>query len=92
VYEEGAVGDEVEDLHALLSYVKAAEPGLQAVASGAIASDYQRSRVERVCARLGLVSLAYLWHQPQARLLRDMVGTGRGGLEEAVVEPAPPGE
>lgn len=31
-------------------------------------ADYQRTRVERVCARLGLVSLAYLWHQPQVRL------------------------
>lgn len=45
-------------------------PGVQAVASGAIASDYQRLRVEHVCSRLGLVSLAYLWHQPQALLLR----------------------
>lgn len=24
----------------------------------------------QVCSRLGLVSLAYLWHQPQALLLR----------------------
>lgn len=45
-------------------------PGLQAVSSGAIASDYQRIRVENVCSRLGLVSLAYLWHQPQGPLLR----------------------
>lgn len=49
-------------------------PPTQAVASGAIASDYQRTRVERVCARLGLVSLAYLWQQPQAPLLQRMVG------------------
>ena len=41
--------------------------GLQGVASGAIASDYQRLRVEAVCGRLGLTSLSYLWHQPQAR-------------------------
>eukprot|EP00887_Chlorella_sp_A99_P006590 scaffold3.g6590.t1 len=72
VYEDTA-GDEVEDLHALLAYVQARHPGVQAVASGAIASDYQRTRVERVCARLGLVSLAYLWHRPQAALLRAMV-------------------
>ena len=30
----------------------------------------------QVCARLGLVSLAYLWRQPQARLLRDMWQAG----------------
>lgn len=54
----------------LLAYAKQQMPGIQAVASGAIASDYQRLRVENVCARLGLVSLAYLWHQPQDQLLQ----------------------
>lgn len=63
-------GDEVEDLYLLLAYVKECIPGVQAVASGAIASDYQRLRVENVCSRLNLVSLAYLWHQPQRLLLR----------------------
>ncbi|PRW59519.1 diphthine--ammonia ligase isoform X1 [Chlorella sorokiniana] len=72
VYED-TQGDEVEDLAALLAYIKQQHPEVTAVASGAIASDYQRTRVERVCARLGLVSLAYLWHQPQAALLRRMI-------------------
>lgn len=72
VYEE-TENDEVEDLYELLAYVKQCIPDVQAVSSGAIASDYQRTRVERVCARLGLVSLAYLWHQPQEVLLHKMV-------------------
>jgi diphthine-ammonia ligase len=63
-------GDEVEDLYQLLAFAKRRMPGIQAVASGAIASDYQRLRVEHVCARLGLVSLAYMWHQPQDELLQ----------------------
>jgi diphthamide synthase (EF-2-diphthine--ammonia ligase) len=66
-------GDEVEDLYCLLAYVRDALPGVGAVASGAIASDFQRLRVEHVCARLGMVSLSYLWHQPQRRLLRYVV-------------------
>lgn len=49
---------------------QARHPEIEAVASGAIASDYQRLRVEDVCARLGLVSLGYLWHRPQEELLR----------------------
>lgn len=69
-------GDEVEDLHVLLAAVKDAVPQLAAVCSGAIASDYQRVRVESVAARLNLVSLAYLWHQPQHALLRGMVACG----------------
>ena len=70
---EDTEGDEVEDLHSLLAFIKQQLPEVQAVASGAIASDYQRTRVERVCGRLGLVSLAYLWQQPQAPLLQRMV-------------------
>ncbi|KAF5836978.1 hypothetical protein DUNSADRAFT_5000 [Dunaliella salina] len=66
-------GDEVEDLSLLLAYVKATLPCISAVSSGAIASDYQRLRVEHVCARLGLVSLAYMWHMPQRTLLRGMI-------------------
>lgn len=53
--------DEVEDLYALLVKVKEAFPDVQAVASGAIFSHYQRLRVENVCQRLGFASLAYLW-------------------------------
>lgn len=30
----------------------------------------------KVCARLGLTSLAYMWHQPQASLLTNMVEEG----------------
>lgn len=63
-------GDEVEDLHRLLAYVKDQLPEVTGVSSGAIASDYQRLRVEHVCGRLGLVSLAYMWHQPQAQLMQ----------------------
>ncbi|KAG7669670.1 hypothetical protein Ndes2437B_g05856 [Nannochloris sp. 'desiccata'] len=74
VYEDTA-GDEVEDLAALISYIKTEIPDIGAVSSGAIASDYQRTRVERVCSRLGLVSLAYLWHQPQDPLLQRMIDT-----------------
>jgi hypothetical protein len=41
-------GDEVEDLLQLLAWARQRHPQLQAVSSGAIASDYQRLRVEHV--------------------------------------------
>lgn len=66
-------GDEVEDMFILLNEVKKQIPSITAVSSGAIASDYQRLRVESVCSRLGLVSLAYLWKQDQSLLLQEMV-------------------
>ncbi|XP_039022361.1 diphthine--ammonia ligase-like [Hibiscus syriacus] len=66
-------GDEVEDMFILLNEVKKQIPSVTAVSSGAIASDYQRLRVESVCSRLGLVSLAYLWKQDQSLLLQEMI-------------------
>ncbi|KAE8738160.1 hypothetical protein FOCC_FOCC016358 [Frankliniella occidentalis] len=64
--------DEVEDLYDLLTRVKN-EVNIEAVAVGAILSDYQRIRVENVCVRLGLVSLAYLWRRDQGELLQEMI-------------------
>lgn len=69
-------GDEVEDLFALLNYAKKRFPDARGVCSGAIASDYQRTRVENVCSRLGLTSLAYLWRRPQTELLGGMIAAG----------------
>ncbi|XP_058062679.1 uncharacterized protein LOC131212718 [Anopheles bellator] len=64
--------DEVEDLYELLAMVQR-EQHIEAVAVGAILSDYQRVRVENVCARLNLVSLAYLWRRDQTELLQEMI-------------------
>ncbi len=75
-YDRRIEGDEVEDLHALLSRVRAEHPEVDAVCCGAVLSNYQRARVECVCTRLGLASLAYLWQRDQSELLAEMVGAG----------------
>ncbi|ETV91095.1 hypothetical protein, variant [Aphanomyces invadans] len=66
-------GDEVEDLLLLLQQVQQKFPDVDAVSSGAIFSNYQRTRVEHVCARLNLTSLAYLWRRDQADLMHEMI-------------------
>ncbi|XP_073783314.1 diphthine--ammonia ligase isoform X2 [Danio rerio] len=68
-------GDEVEDLYQLLKHVKE-EMHVDGVSVGAILSDYQRVRVENVCARLQLQPLAYLWRRDQAALLSEMISSG----------------
>ncbi|KAF9439359.1 ATP binding domain 4 [Entomortierella beljakovae] len=68
--------DETEDLFELLQTVKAAHPDLEAVSVGAILSNYQRIRVENVCGRLGLMTLAYLWQRDQEELLNEMAQSG----------------
>jgi len=68
--------DEIEDLHRLLEFIQKKHPGASGVCSGAILSTYQRTRVENVCERLGLVSLSYLWQRPQHLLLDEMASVG----------------
>jgi len=43
---------------------------------GAIASDYQWSRFNEICDRLGRPLFAPLWRKDQVMLLEDMVGAG----------------
>ncbi|KAK8049779.1 hypothetical protein PG994_011509 [Apiospora phragmitis] len=56
--------DETESLIPLLLSVITAHPEANAVCTGAILSTYQRTRVESVALRLGLIPLGYLWQYP----------------------------
>lgn len=56
--------DETESLVPLLRRIMRAHPDANAVSAGAILSTYQRTRIENVAARLGLVPLAWLWQYP----------------------------
>ncbi len=49
---------------------------IDGVISGAIASEYQRTRIEKICDELGIKSFTPLWHKNQALLLRDQVNAG----------------
>lgn len=73
-------GDEVEDLTALVAEARAAFPAARALCSGAIASLYQKNRVESVCARAGLEPLAPLWGRAPEPLLREMLDWGLRAL------------
>ncbi|KAH8164816.1 hypothetical protein CIB48_g3430 [Xylaria polymorpha] len=53
--------DETESLVPLLRTILKAHPEANALCTGAILSTYQRTRVESVALRLGLVPLSYLW-------------------------------
>lgn len=63
-------GDEVEALYRLLKAIKEEFPDVKGVTSGAILSNYQRHRVEFVCQRLGLQSIAFLWHRDANEVLQ----------------------
>ncbi len=49
---------ELKDLEAVLREIK---PDIEGIVSGALASRYQKSRIDDICQKLGLKSLAPLW-------------------------------
>ncbi|MBI4162515.1 MAG: diphthine--ammonia ligase, partial [Candidatus Aenigmarchaeota archaeon] len=55
---KGVKEEELVDLKLLLEKVKEKVDG---ITTGAIASSYQKSRVDKICQELGLHSLAPLW-------------------------------
>jgi len=67
------------------------QKGIEAVVSGAIASQYQKKRIDIICKELSLESIAPLWEKNQLELLKEMisqdfeivvVGVAAAGLDE----------
>jgi len=75
VATKGVKEEEVEDLaNGLRNLV--GELGVEGIVSGAVASEYQRTRLDNICDKLGLRSFAPLWHKKQEQLVRDEVDAG----------------
>lgn len=73
---------EEEDFRAGLE--KCREEGIEAMVSGAIASEYQKTRIEHICTDLGLVSFTPLWRKDQAGVLRKIMEAGMTALVVSV--------
>ena len=71
----GEPEEELADMEALL--VRAQRKyGITGVVTGALASVYQATRVQRTCADLGLWCFNPLWQQPQLELLEVLLTDG----------------
>ena len=62
---------ELDDLKKALSNIE-----VEGVVSGAIASNYQKSRIDEICIELGFEHVAPLWGRSSLELLREMVLRG----------------
>ena len=49
---------------------------VEGVCSGALFSNYQRERIERICEDLGLRSFSPLWHMPQQEYIEKLEAEG----------------
>ena len=65
---------ELKDLSERLEQMKSS--GIEGIVSGAITSEYQRTRLDNMCESLGLRSFAPLWHKNQQQLVREQIESG----------------
>jgi len=64
----GVKEEEVEDLKRLVGKLD-----VDGLVSGAIASEYQKTRVDKICAQLGLQCITPLWHVDPLEILRKIL-------------------
>lgn len=62
---------ELTDLKAVLADLKS--KGVDAVFSGALASSYQKSRIDKICQELSLKSVAPLWHVDPHSYMEEII-------------------
>ena len=67
----GVKEEELQDLRRVLEGLD-----VDAVISGAIASNYQRRRIDKLCQQLGLKHITPLWGRNSAELLKEMLEAG----------------
>ncbi|MGB9135381.1 MAG: diphthine--ammonia ligase [Candidatus Bathyarchaeia archaeon] len=66
----GVKEEEVEDLKHVLAGLN-----IEGVVSGAVASEYQKLRIQKICSELDLTSIMPLWKEDPLKLLRELVDT-----------------
>ncbi len=72
---EGEKEEELEDLEKVLRKARE-EYDVEGVVAGALASTYQRDRVEKVAEKIGLKVFAPLWQEDQEHYMRWLVREG----------------
>lgn len=71
---KGVEEEELEDLKRLLKVL--ADHGIEVLYSGALYSNYQRSRIDRICREVGLSSKTPLWHVDPREYMMEIISLG----------------
>lgn len=83
---QGVEEREIEDLKAAIEEAVGVH-GVEGIVSGAVGSVYQATRVQRVCAALGLWCFNPLWQMDQLALLDELMENGHEVLITGVSAP-----
>jgi diphthine-ammonia ligase len=81
---KGEKEKELDDLEEVLGSIR---DEIDGVVTGAVASTYQKLRIDAICKRLGLLSIAPLWHTEPQDYMKKMI---REGFETVIVGVAAP--
>ena len=69
---KGIKEQELKDLEEVINLAKK-KYKIDGIASGAIASSYQKSRIESICKKLNLKSLTPLWNKDEIEYLNELI-------------------
>jgi uncharacterized protein (TIGR00290 family) len=75
VPSKGEKEDELEDLRTAIKQAQKRYQ-IEGIVSGAIESNYQASRIQRLCHELGLWCFCPLWQRPRSLYLQELVDSG----------------
>ncbi len=70
-----SAGDELNGLVETLRVAKRDE-GIEGLVTGAVASEYQKTRFDHVCDRVGLKGFSPIWHKKPELLVNDLMEAG----------------
>ncbi|HEX7467173.1 MAG TPA: TIGR00289 family protein [Methanobacterium sp.] len=70
----GVKEKELDDLKKVLNELK--DRGVRAIFTGALASEYQKSRIDQLCTDIGLMSKAPLWHVDPKEYMEEIIDLG----------------
>lgn len=71
---KGVKEEELKDLTQILEELK--DNGIEGIYSGALYSEYQKSRIDKICDDLGLKSCAPLWHVDPIKYMEEIIELG----------------
>jgi len=74
----GTKGEKENELKDLADAIKIAKEkyGVEGVVTGALYSEYQASRIGKICDELGLESINPLWHKDEIGYLNELIDSG----------------
>jgi len=73
-YSKGEKEKELDDLENQLLILK--KKGVKAIYNGALFSKYQKTRIDAICKKIGLKSIAPLWHVKEESYMNEIINLG----------------